>query len=148
MGQKGNEPRMASDQDLYHELMYYTLAHPSPAFIHQNVVDAYAAQKADETTKNITIVFALIGLYLHVEKSFTGRQVQKAHMQLAKRRGQWFRPSVPRDRGAIVISDVIAAAPGPERDAQIRDWCASVWQAWREARNQVMELAKNELGIS
>jgi len=52
---------MASDQELFHELMYYTLAHPSPAFTHQHVVDAYAAQKADIATRPMTVVFALIG---------------------------------------------------------------------------------------
>jgi len=141
-------PPIPTDQELQHELSYYTLAHPSPSFIHQHIVDAYAAQKADDTTKPIVIVFALLGLYLHVEKNFTGRQVQKAHMQLAKRRRQWFRPQLPTDRGAIVVADVIAAAPGPQRDAMIHDWCVSVWEAFRAARGQIVDLARNELGIS
>jgi hypothetical protein len=72
---------MATDlDDLYHELSCYTLAHPDPSFIHQHIVDAYTAQHARETTKPIALVFALIGLYLHVEKNFTGRQVQRFHM--------------------------------------------------------------------
>ena len=70
---------MSSDQDVYNELSYYTLAHPDPAFLHQNIVDAYAAQHADESTKPIVIVFGLIGLYLHIERNFTGKQVQRAH---------------------------------------------------------------------
>jgi len=128
--------------------MYYTLAHPDPAFIHQNVVDAYAAQAADEQTKDITIVFALIGLYLSVEKNLTGRQVQKAHMQLAKGpRKQWLRPQLPKERGSIVISDVLAVPPGPQRDTMIHNWCVSVWEACRGTRPQIAELAKNELGI-
>ena len=139
---------MPADEELFYELMYYTLAHPDPAFIHQNVVDAYAAQTADEQTKDITIVFALIGLYLSVEKNLTGRQVQKAHMQLAKGpRKHWFRPQLPSERGSIVISDVLAAAAGAQRDAMIREWCASVWRAYKDARPQIAEMAKNELGI-
>ena len=138
---------MSSDQDLYHELSYYTLAHGDPSFIHQNIVDAYAAQHADETTKPITVVFALIGLYLHVEKNFTGRQVQKVHMQLAKHRRQWLQPALPKQRGAIVIADVMAAAPGQHRDAMIHKWCASVWEAWREAHDQIVDLVKRELDI-
>jgi hypothetical protein len=137
-----------SDQELQDELSFYTLAHPSPAFIHQHIVDAYAAQKADDTTKPITIVFALLGLYLHVEKNFTGKQVQKAHMQLARHRRQWFRPPLPDYRGAIAVSDVLAAAPGPQRDAMIHNWCVSVWEAWRAAREQIVDLARNELGVS
>jgi hypothetical protein len=58
---------MATDLDLFHELSFYTLSHGDPAFIHQNSVDAYTAQHADETTKPIAVVFALIGLYLHLE---------------------------------------------------------------------------------
>jgi hypothetical protein len=138
---------MSSDQDLYHELSYYTLAHGDPSFIHQNIVDAYAAQHADETTKPITVVFALIGLYLHVERNFTGRQVQRVHMQLAKHRKQWLRPALPNQRGAIVIADVMAAAPGQQRDVMIHKWCASVWEAWREARDQIVDLVKRELDI-
>jgi Family of unknown function (DUF5946) len=65
---------MTSDlDDLYHELSCYTLAHRDPSFIHQYIVDAYTAQHANETTKPIAVVFALIGLYLHIEKNFTGR---------------------------------------------------------------------------
>ena len=138
---------MPTDQDLYNELSYYTLAHADSSFIHQNIVDAYAAQHADDTTKPITIVFALIGLYLHVERNFTGRQVQKAHMQLARRRKQWFRPPLPKQRGAIVISYVMAVAAGEQRDAMIHKWCISVWEAWRGARDQIVDLAKRELNI-
>jgi hypothetical protein len=132
---------------LYHELTCYTLAHPDPSFIHQHVVDAYAAQHADETTKPIGIVFALAGLYLYLEKDFTGRQVQKAHMRLANHRKQWEQPTFPLERGAVVISDVVAAPAGEQRDALIREWCASVWSAWREDREQVIALVRSELDV-
>ena len=46
-----------------------------PAFIHQHVMDAWAVQTADELTKPIQLTFALVGLYLHVEMAFSGRQV-------------------------------------------------------------------------
>ena len=38
----------------------------------QHVVDAYAAQTARASTKPITLAFALVGLYLHLEKNQTG----------------------------------------------------------------------------
>jgi hypothetical protein len=159
---RSNNP-LHNNDELFHQLMYYTLAHPDPAFIHQNVVDAYAVQSANETTKNITIVFGLIGLYLSVEKNLTGKQVQKAHMHLASGprkssprksssrksslRKSWFRPKLPACRGSIVIADVLAAPPGPPRDAMIRNWCASVWEACSQTRPQIAELAQKELGI-
>jgi hypothetical protein len=137
-----------TDQDFYHELSYYTLAHPDPSFIHQHIVDAYAAQHADESAKPIGVVFALIGLYLHVEKNFTGRQVQKAHMMLAKRPRQWLRPHLAQERGAITVRNVVAAAPGQSRDAMIHKWCASVWGAWNESGNQIADLVSTDLDIN
>ncbi len=92
-----------TDQELLYELSYYTLAHSDPSFIHQHVVDAFAAQHADETTSPIAIVFALVGLYLHVEKGFNGKQVQRCHAQLARRRNEWMRLTPPAARGAIEI---------------------------------------------
>jgi hypothetical protein len=72
----------ATDLDAFHTLAFYTLAHPDPAFIHQHAVDAFAAQSADEETRPITLVFALVGLYLLMEKGYSGREVQRAHMRM------------------------------------------------------------------
>lgn len=138
---------MASDEDLRNELSYYTLSHGDPSFIHQNAVDAYTAQHADENTKPIATVFALVGLCLHLEKDFTGRQVQQMHMRLAKHRKQWPRLMPPAQRGDITVSQVMAASPGKARDEMIHTWCASVWRAWRESRQQILELLKKELDI-
>jgi hypothetical protein len=79
----------AAEQDLQDELSYYTLAHGDPEFVHQHIVDAFAAQLATPNSKPIQVVFALIGLYLHQERGFTGRQVQLAHMRLGTPRRNW-----------------------------------------------------------
>ena len=139
-------PGLLRNEDLYNQLAFYTLAHPDPAFIHQLVVDAYAAQNANEATKPIAIVFSLIGLYLHLEKGFTGKQVQRAHMQLAKWPNTWIKPTLPKNRSAISIQNVLAAEPGPPRDAMIERWCASVWECWQPSRAQIVELARKYLG--
>jgi|GEM_PF-706157 len=138
---------MKSEQDLYNELSYYTLAHPDPSFIHQHIVDAYTAQRADESTKPIGVAFALIGLYLYVEKNFTGKQVQWIHMRLAKKQKQWPTFTLPEQRGALTVSDVLAAPPGQGRDEMIRKWCISVWEAWKESRAQIVNLLGTELSI-
>ena len=117
---------MESEQELHNQLFYYTLSQAKPEFIHQYVVDAYAAQHADAKTKPITIAFALVGLYLHIEKGFTGRAVQKAHMLIAKRKKQWPTFDLPKDRGAITIAEVMHASPGANRDEAINRWSASV----------------------
>jgi Family of unknown function (DUF5946) len=137
----------SSDQDLYNELSYYTLAHGDRSFIHQHIVDAFAAQHASDASTPIAVVFALVGLYLHIEKGFTGRQVQRVHMQLARSRRQWPKMQPPEERGAITVADVLSAQPGPKRDAMIRRWCASVWEAWTGSRSRIVELLRTELGI-
>lgn len=134
------------DQSLFHELAFYTLEKRDSEFIHQHAVDAYAAQNANEVSKPIAVAFALIGLYLFVERGYSGKQVQRAHMQLAQHRKSWPRLSPPQDRGAITVADVLAAEPGAPRDKMIRSWCASVWQAWGASRIDVMKLVEEELG--
>ncbi len=137
-----------TDEELFHELTCHTLAHPEPAFIHQLAVDAYTAQHANETTKTIAIVFALVGLYLHIDKGFSGRQVQKAHMQLARRRKSFARPRLATNCGAITVADVVAAPPGEQRDARIEEWCRSVWNSWsKEDHEHIAALVRDELGI-
>ncbi len=59
-----------TEHDAYNEMQAYTLAHGDPAFIHQHVVDAWSAQHANEHSKPIGVTFALVGLFLHVEKGW------------------------------------------------------------------------------
>jgi len=138
---------MFKNDDLYNQLAFYTLAHPDPSFIHQHAVDAYTAQNADNTTKPIALVFALIGLYLHVEKGYTGKQVQRAHMQLANRSNTWPKLPLPAEHGNIRIEHVLAADPGPARDAMIERWCAAVWNASLASHSATAAIAREHLGI-
>jgi hypothetical protein len=124
----------------YDDLYAYTMSRPR--FILQHVVDAFAAQTADEDTKSIRVVFALVGLYLHVEKQFDGHQVQRVHMQLGRRKREWPAMHLPGARGTISARDVLAAPAGAERDAAIEDWCRSVWAAFSENRQTVIALLR------
>ncbi len=137
---------MESERALLDELYFYTLAHQDPRFIHQHVVDAYAAQNAVEHSKPIGVAFALFGLYLHLEKGYTGRQVQAAHMQLAKKRTKWPSFELPATRGDVTVADVMAAPAGAERDDAIERWCASVWKAWSASHDEIARLLNTELG--
>lgn len=138
---------MQTVQQIYDELSFYTLSLGDAAFLHQNIVDAYAAQHFDEQTKPICITFALIGLYLTLEKGFTGKQVQQMHMRLARQRKQWLKLTQPGATASITVSDVLAAAPGKQRDQAIRDWCAAVWEIWQPQRQIIVDLAQTELDI-
>lgn len=126
----------------YDELCCYTLAHSDPSFIHQHLVDAFAAQDSVETDKPIRLSFALIGLYLYIERQFTGKQVQLAHLKLGRHKRQWPTFRFPQDRGSITAADVLLTPEGPERDRMIRQWCASVWEAFSDSHEIVAELAR------
>jgi hypothetical protein len=132
-----------SEQQAYDELQCYTLGHGGLKFIHQHVVDAWAAQHADERTKPIGLAFALIGLYLHIEKGYSGRQVQLVHMKLGRRKQDWPSFPLPRERDSVTVVQVMAAQAGPERDKAIDAWCASVWEAFSESHRAVAELLKH-----
>lgn len=100
----------------------------------------------------MAIVFALMGLYLHLEKGFTGREVQLAHMKLAREKHQWPPIALPQAdsnglRGAMSAADVMRHPAGPERDAAIDDWCRAVWTAYAGAREAIVVLMK-EHGIA
>ena len=132
--------------DAYDELCAYTLSQRDPSFIHQHVLDAFAAQNATDASKPIAITFALVGLYLHVEKGFSGRQVQRVHTLLARRKREWPRFTLPADRGEMTVLDVMQLAEGRERDRAIHEWCATVWTAFAVNRHQIMSLLE-EYGI-
>lgn len=131
---------MSPEESAYHEVSAYTLTRGDASFIHQHVVDAWAAQHAHAGSKPIGVFFALAGLYLHVERGFTGRQVQRAHMKLAERPESWPVFSLPASRGSITALDVVAAPEGEARDAGIHAWAESVWSAYAESRERVVEV--------
>jgi Family of unknown function (DUF5946) len=123
------------------ELSYYTLAHPDPAFLHQHLVDAYGAQHVRRESKStIGAAFALAGLYLAVERGFTGRQVQKMHMLMASKSKQWPRFEPPGEAGPLTVADVLKVEPGAGRDRELMRWCASVWAAWSSEQGRVREM--------
>jgi hypothetical protein len=139
-----------TDQERYDQLAFYTLEHgrTDPSFIHQYIVDAYAAQHPTESAKTIRTAFALVGLYLHIEKHYSGKQVQLAHMALAKKRKQWPAFDPPAYIGDITVADVLRTKPGAERDRAIDKWCASVWRSWSNSHQDIRDLVRNELGVA
>jgi hypothetical protein len=129
-----------SETDAYNELSAWTMSHGARDFIHQHVVDTWKAQMADESSKPIGVVFSLAGLYLHVERGFTGRQVQEAHMKMAKSRDPWPRLPLPAFRGEMKPSDVLAATEAAAREKAIHDWTVSTWKAFRASRDAIIEI--------
>lgn len=130
-----------SEED-FNELSFYTLSHNPETFIHQHIVDAQGAQTADLHTKQIRVIFSLVGLCLYLEKDFTGKQVQHFHMKMAKNKIKWPDVELPNLRGAIFVSDVLEAPEGAERDKMIHDWCVEVWDAYKSQQSVIVDLIK------
>lgn len=122
------------------ELSYYTLAHGDRAFIHQHLVDAYGAQHVRQSKSTVGATFSLAGLYLALEKGFTGRQVQKMHMVMASKSKEWPRFVPPANVGTMTVADVVKVDPGPQRDKELMRWCESVWKAWSSEQPRVRQV--------
>jgi hypothetical protein len=131
---------MDPDRSAYDEVYVDTMGRPG--FILQHVVDAHAAQTATESTSRIGIVFALVGLYLRVERQFSGADVQQVHRRLAREKKPWPPIVLPRERGSLTAADVLEASPGLERDRAIDEWCRSVWTAYADARQTIVTLLR------
>ncbi len=108
-----------NDQEAFDDLSFYTLSLGDAEFIHQHIVDAFAAQHVDEHSKPIKVAFAVGGLFLHHERGYSGRQVQLAHMALAPHKARLPVFVLPAFRGNLTIHDALQQPPGPERDAMI-----------------------------
>jgi hypothetical protein len=131
---------------LFHELSFYTLAHPDKDyFVHQHIVDAHACQAADRETKPIKLLFGLVGLYLYIECQYTGKEVQKAHMMLAKHKKNWPILTLPTNKGNIGVEDVLQSSEGKNRDELIRQWCESLWSAYAENHVTIRTYIAEEL---
>jgi hypothetical protein len=125
--------------ELYGELYSYTLTEATYEFIHQHVVDAYAAQHSGGITKNIATIYALIGLCLMIDHGLTGKQVQKVHMRMPKRK--WEKLDAPTDYKWMTIRDVLEAKNSSERRVLIRQWAISVWDSWGQYHDYIQNLA-------
>jgi hypothetical protein len=131
-----------SDHDAYDELSAYTLGHGDPAFVHQYIVDAQGAQTAKAGDKPIRLAFSLIGLFLHLEHGYTGREVQRVHKALGDRTRSWPSFERPVHRGAMTAADVLREPAGNARDRAIDAWCRSVWTAYEASKPAVAALLR------
>ncbi len=132
----------------FEELSAYGFSRRDPAFKHQTVVDAYGAQHISESTPTLGASFALIGLYLSLEQGYTGRQVQLAHMALAKHPHDWPRLTPPHCVGDLTVQDALQAEPGESRDAVVTDWASAVWSAWEKDHAWVADTSERLLKLT
>jgi len=77
---------------------------------------------------------------MHVERGYSGTEVQRLHIAMGKSRIPWPPLKLPFHRGSMTVMDVIAFPPGLERDHAINAWCRSVWEAFAINRPAIAEL--------
>jgi Family of unknown function (DUF5946) len=125
----------------YNELAYYTLGLQDECFIHQYIVDAYTVQTATVDTKAISLTFSLVGLYLYIEKNYSGKEVQQFHTLMSNDKMNWPNIKLPGKRGKITIEMVLKENEGDERNRMIKNWCISVWDAFVESHLEIKIIA-------
>ncbi len=126
---------------LFTNLCGFTLSNNDEQFIHQLIVDAYGAQHAGGCTKNITVIFALIGLCLVVEYNYTGRQVQLVHMKVPKQK--WPPLELPYKKALITVKDVLEAPTYLQKEILIYKWVRSVLDSWAEQHNYICKITNS-----
>ena len=129
----------------YYELTALTLSLRDAEFIHQVAVDAYAAQHFSDDMKPIRLAFALIGLYLACQKGYTGKEVQKAHMQLGKVRRDWPGFGKPLRVNALTVVEVMNGINKKNCREQVMNWANTVWKDWSPAHETVKKLVNDYL---
>ena len=129
-----------TELQLFHELSFYSLAHPNKEyFIHQHVVDAYAVQYLNPETKIIKSVYGLLGLCLFLEYDFTGKEVQNVHVSLSSDKSDWPKIQYAVEPIDFSIQSIMNASEGKERDQKIRQWCEEVWKAHKVNQQPIRE---------
>jgi hypothetical protein len=134
-------------RQLYDELSSFTLSIRDNYFIHQLVVDTYAAQHSGLNVKPITTAFSLIGLYLTFERGYTGKEVQRAHMILGKAHRQWPLINPPKERASLTVLDVVRGLTGENYRERLDAWGKSVWLLWSPQHENISKLVKMYLTI-
>ncbi|MEP7167260.1 MAG: DUF5946 family protein [Candidatus Woesebacteria bacterium] len=133
-------------QDSCYELSAYTLSLHDDFFIHQVVVDAYAASHNESFHKPIRTAFALMGQYLLLERNYSGKEVQQAHMKLAKQTKDWPRFVTPSGRILFSVADVLLV-PDEQKAEKIMEWAQSVWQFWKPEHENIQKLVQTYLEV-
>ena len=128
----------------YQELSAYNLQRARREFLHQEAVDAYAAQHPGPPAKPISTWFALVGLHLAIDQGRTGRQVQRAHVRLARCKRNWPVLPPPDDLGGMCAADVMLLPSGESRDDALLRWAAAVWQRWISVHETIATLCVHE----
>jgi hypothetical protein len=116
--------------ELYGEVQAATIDDGDLRPYHQRAVDTYLAQHAGGPSSDLGVAFALIGLFLAIERGRSGIEIRREHERLARTRRTWPHLEPPTARGGVTVFDVAIAGSVEERTEAIERWSRSVWAAW------------------
>jgi len=125
--------------EMFMKLSGYIAQGYDEEFIQQMSIDTYEAQHAGGTTKNIAGAFGLIGLYLSLEKGFSGKEVQRAHMDLANRSKEWPRFGPSPSKWKMTVKNVVDAGPKKSKK-MIHLWAKATWKEWEFEKERIIGL--------
>jgi hypothetical protein len=100
--------------------------------IHRLTVDAYAAQHpgtpSPPAIKSVGV--HLIRLYLLLECGLEMQRANDAMLLISARKAGFLWLTPPHHLGDITVADVQPATDATQHKQRVREWAASVWQAW------------------
>jgi hypothetical protein len=111
----------------------------------QTYVDSYGAQHVGPRMAPITIAFALNGLYLVLERGWTGLQVREAHGYLANTVDRWPTFTPPEQVGDLTVFDLSMASSPTEHIEILQRWAHMVWASWEHVHRQVIDMTDAQL---
>jgi hypothetical protein len=133
---------------LHGEVTSYVMQHAAALGRgHQTCVDAYAAQHVGPRMRPMTVCFALNGLYLVLERGWSGIAARDAHGHLARTvaREVWPSFEAPAGAGQLTVLDVALTDHAQAQAAAIEAWGRSVWATWSHVHDVVREMTDRQL---
>jgi hypothetical protein len=134
--------------DLHGEVTSNVMQHPEVlGRWHQTCVDSYAAQHVGPQMRPMTVCFALNGLYLVLERGWSGIAARDAHGHLARTvvRADWPNFEPPSEAGPLTVLDGALSADLDAQGAAIEAWGRSVWATWSHVHDAVRQLTDRQL---
>jgi ABC-type protease/lipase transport system fused ATPase/permease subunit len=64
-----------------------------------------------------------------------GKQVQRVHTLLSKRKYNWPSLQLPNKPYSLTVHDVLKEKPGKNRDAMLKEWMRDVWLCCEHQHN-------------
>jgi hypothetical protein len=136
---------------LHAEVIGFELLHPTLAGrCHQLTVDAYGAQHAGPPTGYVYVSYSLVGLYLALERGWSGTDIRALHQRMGHPDPSWPLFQRPLLTAGVTIADVAEAGARvgsvEGHAASVERWAKSVWSSWADQRAVVIGLTTRLVG--